>query len=146
MPERALTAFPQIGADATKARVRRVQTLLDAAGARDITVTAMPPEIAITEVMIVASMPTGRQARDAALRLQSRLRRDAGITVEIEGTPESGWICLHGGGILVHVFEEKTRAIYRLDTLWRAFVTPRTPAEDACRSLGDLAAPGHPAP
>jgi ribosome-associated protein len=35
-----------------------------------------------------------------------------------EGTPESGWMLLDYGDVLVHVFLEDTRAYYALERLW----------------------------
>ena len=35
-----------------------------------------------------------------------------------EGTPESGWMLLDYGDVLVHVFAEATRAYYALERLW----------------------------
>jgi ribosome-associated protein len=35
-----------------------------------------------------------------------------------EGVPESGWILLDYGTLLVHVFLEETRAYYALERLW----------------------------
>jgi len=35
-----------------------------------------------------------------------------------DGTPESGWIVLDYGQVLVHVFSEEKRAYYTLEDLW----------------------------
>jgi ribosome-associated protein len=35
-----------------------------------------------------------------------------------EGTPESGWMLLDYGDVLVHVFLEDTRVYYALERLW----------------------------
>src|SRR2546430_12207124 len=35
-----------------------------------------------------------------------------------EGAPESGWILLDYGDVLMHVFMEDTRAYYALERLW----------------------------
>jgi ribosome-associated protein len=35
-----------------------------------------------------------------------------------EGTPESGWMLLDYGDVLVHVFAEETRVYYALERLW----------------------------
>jgi ribosome-associated protein len=36
----------------------------------------------------------------------------------VEGQAESTWLLLDYGDVVVHVFEEQTRAYYGLDSLW----------------------------
>jgi ribosome-associated protein len=35
-----------------------------------------------------------------------------------EGTPDSGWVLLDIGAVIVHVFSPQQREYYRLDELW----------------------------
>jgi len=36
----------------------------------------------------------------------------------IEGTPESRWVLLDCGDVIVHIFERETRNFYNLERLW----------------------------
>ena len=36
----------------------------------------------------------------------------------IEGTPESGWIIVDYGDIVVHIFDPDLRQYYKLEELW----------------------------
>ncbi|HJX03116.1 MAG TPA: ribosome silencing factor [Dehalococcoidia bacterium] len=45
--------------------------------------------------------------------------RDLGVTGRRkEGTPESGWVLLDIGAVIIHVFSPEQREYYRLDELW----------------------------
>ena len=36
----------------------------------------------------------------------------------VEGAPESGWMLVDYGGLIVHVFDPERRAFYTLESLW----------------------------
>ena len=44
-------------------------------------------------------------------------KRNIGIR-HIEGTPESKWVLLDCGDIVVHIFDRETRNFYGLERLW----------------------------
>ncbi len=48
---------------------------------------------------------------ESADRLGTHLNRQ-------EGTPDSGWVLLDFGDVIVHVFGKREREFYRLDQLW----------------------------
>jgi ribosome-associated protein len=37
----------------------------------------------------------------------------------LEGTPETGWLVVDYGDIVVHLFDEELRRYYKLEELWR---------------------------
>ena len=38
----------------------------------------------------------------------------------LEGTPESGWIVIDFGSIVIHLFDDDLRNYYNLEELWKA--------------------------
>jgi ribosome-associated protein len=50
--------------------------------------------------------------------IRDALRGDGARLLHGEGVPESGWVLLDYGAVLVHVFLEETRAYYALERLW----------------------------
>jgi ribosome-associated protein len=51
------------------------------------------------------------QVRDEAAKAGSR-------RLHVEGEPESGWVLLDYGSIVVHIFSPELRAYYDLEGLW----------------------------
>ncbi len=50
--------------------------------------------------------------------VRAELKREGVRPRHTEGVPESGWVLLDYGTVLVHVFLEDTRAYYALERLW----------------------------
>jgi ribosome-associated protein len=42
---------------------------------------------------------------------------------QVEGTPESGWVLMDYGSVVVHVFTREVREFYRLERLWSEATT-----------------------
>lgn len=60
----------------------------------------------------ITQLKTIVEAVEAALETQGVRIRHA------EGLPESGWLLLDYGDVIVHIFMEETRAFYALERLW----------------------------
>ena len=56
--------------------------------------------------------------RTIADAVETTLKADGQRALHREGAPESGWVLLDYGDVVVHVFLPDTRAFYALDRLW----------------------------
>jgi ribosome-associated protein len=50
--------------------------------------------------------------------LDSELSGKDNPTSHREGNPDSGWVLLDMGDVIVHLFEPQTRAYYKIEELW----------------------------
>ena len=50
--------------------------------------------------------------------LDSELSGKDSPTSHREGNPDSGWVLLDMGDVIVHLFEPQTRAYYKIEELW----------------------------
>ncbi len=87
----------------------------------DILILNLQPVTTITDYFIICSANSRRQLdalqssiREALKKVEERI-----LPLNMEGTPDSGWILLDYGGVIVHLFEHATRAFYRLEDLWQ---------------------------
>lgn len=111
--------------------VQHVDASLDAqAHARDLAHVASDAHGSDILVLDIASLTTLADYfvlctadNERMLRAITRALTDVsdagGIRLNrIEGTPESGWVLMDFGDVIVHVFGKKEREFYQLDRLW----------------------------
>lgn len=72
----------------------------------------------LADCFLILSAQSATQAetiRDAILGTL----KGAGVRPRhVEGTPQSGWLLLDYGDVVIHIFLRETRAFYALDRLW----------------------------
>jgi len=64
-----------------------------------------------------------RQIRAITDGILQELKDSGTLPLNKEGTPESGWILLDYGPVLVHIFSPERRQYYQLEALWQEAAT-----------------------
>jgi ribosome-associated protein len=72
----------------------------------------------ITDFFLVASARSTIQMRSIVDAIEEALESHGVRRLHREGVPESGWLLLDYGEVIVHVFLAETRAFYALERLW----------------------------
>jgi ribosome-associated protein len=70
------------------------------------------------DYFLVCSGRSTTHVRTIAEGIREVLKADGARPRHAEGEPDSGWVLLDYGDVLVHVFLEDTRAYYALERLW----------------------------
>ena len=86
----------------------------------------------IADYFVICSGSSTTQVGAIADGIGHRLALEGIHPSHVEGQAESTWLLLDYGDVVVHVFEEQTRAYYGLDSLWGD--APRVPV--ACSATG----------
>ncbi|GAC1355499.1 MAG: ribosome silencing factor [Herpetosiphon sp.] len=73
----------------------------------------------ITDYFVLCTAPSERQLRAVVKALDDELARVEPANPRIEGSPETGWVVMDYGYVIVHVFSPEQRQFYRLDRLWK---------------------------
>jgi ribosome-associated protein len=77
------------------------------------------PLTPITEYFVICSGRSVRQTQAIVEHIRTRLKRELKyVPLGVEGESEGCWILLDCDDVIVHVFDEPTREIYRLEKLW----------------------------
>jgi len=90
----------------------------DAKQASDIIMLDIREVSTIADYFVICSAESDRQIRAVVESIDEDIKKKTGVDPRIEGTPDTGWVVLDYGDVVVHVFSEEQREFYRLERLW----------------------------
>ena len=72
------------------------------------------------DYFVIASARTSRQIDAILASLDEEFKENKIKPLGREGLPDSGWVLLDYGDVVVHIFAPEERAYYDLEGLWHA--------------------------
>ena len=97
---------------------RRVVELAEDKKAAEIVLLEIAPLTTVADYLVVCSGGSERQLGAIADRIVEGLKVDGIRILSREGAPDSHWILLDAGAVIVHVFAPPERDFYALERLW----------------------------
>jgi len=86
---------------------------------RDTYVIDVGDVLALTELFVITTGANRRQVKAIVEEIEEKIADGGGPKPRrIEGLDKLEWVLMDYGDFVVHVFDEPTRAFYRLDRLW----------------------------
>ncbi|MEO0561347.1 MAG: ribosome silencing factor [Chloroflexota bacterium] len=96
-----------------------VDTIEDKKGAH-ITLLDLRPDAIMADFLIIANGTSDRQLRALTEHVRQSVKDDHSKTpYSVDGTPQSGWVLMDYGDVVVNIFTEDEREYYDLEGLWR---------------------------
>jgi ribosome-associated protein len=92
--------------------------LLDEKQAENIVLMNVRGLTSIGDYFIVATARNARHLQALARAIEDGVEKLGKEPLGTEGVPESGWILVDLGSVVVHLFDAERRDLYRLDLLW----------------------------
>ena len=72
----------------------------------------------IADYFVICSGESTTQVKAIEEQIEETLKKEEIRPIGIEGLRNSQWILMDYGDVIVHIFEEATRAFYELEKLW----------------------------
>jgi len=72
----------------------------------------------IADYFLICCGTSTTQIGAIAEAIEGTLKAEGSLPLHREGVPESGWLLLDYGDVVMHVFLEETRRFYALEHLW----------------------------
>jgi len=107
-------------AQSSEALALRIAELADSKVATEIVVLDMRALVSYTDLLVICTARSERQARAIADEVKLRLKQEAQLLPGgSDGEGSAGWIVLDYLDCVLHVFTEEARQRYQLEDLWR---------------------------
>ncbi len=90
----------------------------------DIVDIDLKQKSSIADWMIIASGRSQKHIRVIAEILQEELKAQGLKNIYVEGLPNSDWLLIDAGDVIVHLFRPEMRALYNLEKMWGVNFTP----------------------
>ena len=72
----------------------------------------------IADYFVICSGESDRQLRAIVQSVENGIADELGLQPKRDGGPDTGWLVLDYGDVIVHVFSAELRDYYRLERLW----------------------------
>ena len=72
----------------------------------------------ISDYFVICSATSDRMLDALADAVQRGIRSEHHVRARLEGDPQTGWVLVDYGSVVVHLFAPDRRAFYRLEELW----------------------------
>lgn len=100
--------------------------IVDAAAdkqAEDVLLLDISKVASFADYFVIASGATSRQIQAIVESVEEAVSGDGVRPIGREGEPDSGWVLIDYGDVIVHIFGPEERSYYDLESLW-ATATP----------------------
>jgi ribosome-associated protein len=97
---------------------RRIVDLLSERQAEDIVLLDIHEIASFTDYFVIATAQNPRHMNALLDAFDKDLANDGVKSLRREGQPDSGWVLVDFGAVIVHIFTPEDRSFYNLEGLW----------------------------
>ncbi len=102
----------------SKEVAQTIGNLLSEKKARDVVIIDIAEKSSFADYFVIATGGSERQLGALADEVEDKFA-EVGITPKSkDGRPDTGWILVDGGDVIVNLFTESTRDKYTLEKIW----------------------------
>ena len=87
--------------------------------AQDIIKIDLSGKTSIADFMLIASGTSSRQIRAMAENTVTMIKKNAKVSVNVEGLNQGDWVLIDSGDIIIHLFRPEVREFYNLEKMWQ---------------------------
>lgn len=98
---------------------RRAVDLISDVKGENIVLMDLREVTPVTDYFVICSGTSDRQLRAIVNKLTEEIKKETHKNpMRVEGQPESGWVLIDYGDVVIHAFSPEQRNYYSLESLW----------------------------
>ncbi len=97
---------------------RRIVEIAEDKQASDIVMLDLQQLNYVADYFVICSGDSDRQLKAILDAIDELIGREFGREARVEGAPDTGWVLLDYGDVVVHIFSAALRDYYRIERLW----------------------------
>jgi|SRR5450756_2568234 len=102
-----------------QALARKIVDIASDKQAADVVMLDLHDVSLIADYFVICNGTSDRQTKSISDGIVETLAKDEKLKPRrTEGVPDSGWVLLDYGGVVVHIFSPEMRDFYRLEKIW----------------------------
>ncbi|MGH6992529.1 MAG: ribosome silencing factor [Caulobacteraceae bacterium] len=113
--------MPAISSEAARDKTPLEQMILrrlEDEKAQEIAFIDLKGRSSLTDALVIASGRSARHVRAMADHLLRALKDAGEGRARVEGLPNSDWVLIDAGDLVVHLFRPEVRAFYNIEKIW----------------------------
>ena len=118
MDETMQEMLPQLTNASPEELARAIFDILDAKKAHKLKVLRVNDQTVITDYFVICTGTSAPHLRAISENIQKEAKEKYDLRGKIDGTPESNWIIVDMGDVMIHIFTPESRMTYQLEELW----------------------------
>lgn len=102
----------------SKETAQKIADTLSNKKARDVVIIDIAEKSSFADYFVLATAGSERQMGALAEEIEDKFAEIGIEPKSKDGRPETGWILVDGGDVIVNLFTEETREKYTLEKIW----------------------------
>ena len=102
----------------SKETAQKIADTLSNKKARDVVIIDIAEKSSFADYFVLATAGSERQMGALAEEIEDKFAEIGIEPKSKDGRPETGWILVDGGDVIVNLFTEETRDKYTLEKIW----------------------------
>ena len=99
---------------------RRLVDAIEGKKGEDILLMDIHVQSSFADYFVLCSGSSERQLKAILDAIQETAKKEFGVSPHhVEGKPETGWVLIDLGDVIIHVFSPSQRHFYSLESLWK---------------------------